>query len=68
MSDPEVHGAITRFGFEFGWLTAERIWSQKGAVCLRVRNRRTGEYIDITATASGYKTHINNGRIKVGEL
>jgi hypothetical protein len=63
MSDPEIHHKETQCGFEFGQAKVERLWSHKGAVCLRVSSRETGQYVEITLSPGGRKLWTSAGKI-----
>ena len=57
----DTHYRETQYGFEYGWISVERCWSHKGAVCVRMRNRRTGEFIEMQTTPAGMKSYFGDG-------
>ena len=63
MSDPAIHHAETRYGFEYGPLSIERCWSHNGYCAIRIRSLTTGEFIDVQTTPKGRKLHTTTGRI-----
>jgi len=52
-----------KYGFEFGNLIVIRLWSHKGATCIRVLNKVTGLYVDVQTTAKGRKQYVNTGEL-----
>ena len=64
MSDPAVHYAETRYGFEYGAVSIERMYSHKGMVGIRLVCYKTGEYVDVQVSRAGRKMHIQRGNDK----
>jgi hypothetical protein len=61
-----VHYAETRYGFEYGALSIERMWSHNGYVCIRLVARPGGEYVDVQASPKGRKLHVTTGNERTG--
>jgi hypothetical protein len=63
MSKKQTHYEETRFGFEYGALSIERMWSHDGHVCIRIVERKSkkSKYVDIQASPTGRKIHVRRG-------
>ena len=53
----------TKFGFKFGNIRAERLWSHKGASCVRLINIVDGTYVDLQTSPKGKKSNVQQGVI-----
>lgn len=51
----------TPCGFDFEHQRVTRLWSHKGASCLRVLNMVTGEYVDVQTSATGRRNLVHVG-------
>jgi hypothetical protein len=58
----------TPYGFYFEHQRVTRLWSHKGAFCLRVLNMVTGQYVDVQTSAAGRKNYVNVGALDKGAL
>jgi len=58
----------TPYGFDFEHQRVTRLWSHKGASCLRVLNMVTGQYVDVQTSATGRKNYVNVGALDKGAL
>jgi hypothetical protein len=63
-----MHYKETRFGFEYGQARVSRVFSHKGAVCVRVMSRKNGKFVDIQLSPGGNKMYISNGQIEKKHL
>jgi hypothetical protein len=63
-----VHYKETKHGFEFGQAAVMRVFSHKGAVCVRVMSRKNGKFVDIQLTPGGNKMFVSNGQIEKKHL
>lgn len=56
------------YGFDFGCQRVTRLWSHKGATCLRVLNMVTGQYVDVQTSPAGRKNYVNVGTLEKDAL
>jgi len=56
-----VHYEETRYGFEYGAVSVERMWNRDGYVCIRIVARDSGKYVDIQASPKGRNLYVSNG-------
>lgn len=64
----DTHYEETRYGFEYGAVSVERMWSHKGRVCIRLvcRGTRAERYVDVEVTPKGNKMYVSSGSEKDG--
>lgn len=62
----DIHYEETRYGFEYGAASIERMWHHGGYVCLRVVCRSTGKYVDLQVSPKGRRIHVHEGNEKQG--
>ena len=51
------------YGFDFHHQRITRIWSHKGASCVRVLNMVTGQYVDVQTSPAGRKNFVSVGTL-----
>lgn len=56
------------YGFDFGCQRVTRLWSHKGATCLRILNMVTGQYVDVQTSPAGRKNYVNVGTLEKDAL
>ena len=61
-----THRKETAFGFEFGAARVERLYSHKGAVCLRVGGTKKG--IEIYVSRTGRSVKVIPCEMPIGEI
>lgn len=54
----------TTYGFEFGDLAVERLFTHKGYVAVRLRSVATGKYVDVQVSPTGRSFHVKQGKDK----
>lgn len=62
----QVHYAETRYGFEYGAVSVERMWNHKGYVAIRLVCRESGKYVDVQVSPKGYTVYVTEGNEKAG--
>lgn len=62
--DNEIFFKEIKTGFVFGNLMVTRLWSHKGATCIRTLNTASGLYVDIQTTRKGKKQYVNTGSLE----
>lgn len=64
MNDQDIHYAETRYGFEYGAASIERMYSHRGMVGIRIVCHKTGEYVDVQVSPGGRRMHVTKGNDK----
>lgn len=58
----------TKYGFDFGALRVERVVEHKGYVVVRICNRISGKYVDVSTTPKGKKQYVSVGTLNKDTL
>src|SRR5690606_13692013 len=64
MEQKVTHYAETRYGFEYGAVSVERMFSHNGYVGIRLVCYASGEYVDVQVSPKGRKMHVMSGNDK----